>query len=348
MEPGITPRDPLTLPAALAANARGEVTPQQRTAMRRALLRCASGALLGLAASLACGWALCSYAAAREPWTGTCLLLLALAALAAAGALLSLRELWHTARAWRALVRSAVVPLGTGDVLWRGERCTATLDGARLQAPWRLRLLPGRYRFYCLAGTRRLLSAEVQELCELAEALAQANGLSTESYVHNREGRMTNAQRIAVVRAIPVLGVLGLAATGLWLGLAASLLSWGTSLPDWSKGAVVALVPALALWWFVYTGLTSLVGSVHLCDDLLKDDVATYTGPVTRTTVQMGKTPTYYYVAGDLRLEVSRFGYRALTPDLMYRVYYTPRGHMLLGIEPVRPGVKVGAGGLWG
>jgi hypothetical protein len=338
MEPGITPRDPLTLPAALAANARGEVTARQRAAMRWALLRSGLWGLLGLAASLACGGALVSYMPARLPEAGTSLALLALAALAT---LLSLRALWGAARAWRALARSEIAPAVTGDVLWRGERCTARVNGARLQAPWPLRLLPGRYRFYCLEGTHWLLSAEVQELCGLAEALAQANGLSSESYVHNREGRMTNVQRVALVRAIPVLGVLGLAAIGLWLALAASLLRWGTSLPDWSMGALVALVLALALWWFVYTGLTSLVSSVRLCDDIWKDDVATYTGPVTRTTAQMGKTPTYYYVAGDLRLEVSHLGFLALTPDLTYRVYYTPRGHMLLGIEPVRPGVRV-------
>lgn len=348
MEPGIAPRAPLTLPAALAANARGEVTARQRAAMRWALLRSGLWAVLGAAASLAGGVALVSYLHARLPETATSLALLALAALVALVTLLSLRALWGTARAWCALERSAVAPAVTGEVLWRGERCTARLDGARLRAPWPLRLLPGRYRFHCLQGTRWLLSAEVQELCDLAEALAQANRLSTESYVHNREGRMTNVQRVALVRAIPVLGVLGLAAIGLWLALAVSLLRWGASLPDWCMGAVVALVLALALWWFVYTGLTSLVSSVRLCDDLLKDDVATYTGPVTRTTVQMGKTPTYYYVAGDLRLEVSHLGFLALTPDLTYRVYYTPRGHMLLGIEPVRPGVEVGAGGLWG
>jgi hypothetical protein len=52
------------------------------------------------------------------------------------------------------------------------------------------------------------------------------------------------------------------------------------------------------------------------------------------TRVRQERRKTYRYVIGDVGLDVSYEGFRALSSGDHYKLYYTPRSKLLLSIEP--------------
>ena len=330
MDDTVPPRDPLTHPVAVAANARGEIAPRQRTALRAILARRMLAALAGLVAALLTF----VLAPAAVPVTLMPLLALVVAAVFFA----SSHALLRSVRAWRALARGAVAE-GDSMVEWRDDKCVVRLDGARLEAPEPVRLLPGEHRLYYLAGTTWLLSAEARHACSLAEALAQANGLPREPRAANAPGRLTHAEASHLLRSMFTAGAGGSLVVGVWCAvLFVLLLLWSQDEVDVWPCALAELLFITAFFWGLFRyGPRLLWRALRLFSDLRAGDVAMLTGEVQRkcrrTPYQRGLA--YSYEIEGVSFEVTRLGYQALVPELRYRVCYAPRSRTLLSIVPV-------------
>lgn len=330
MDDIVPPRDPLTHPVAVAANARGEIAPRQRTALRAVLARRMLAALAGLVA------ALLTFALAPQAVSITLMPVLAL--VVAAVFFASSHALLRSVQAWRALARGAVAE-GDCVVEWRDGKCEVRLDGARLEAAEPVRLLPGAHRLYYLAGTAWLLSAEARQACSLVEALAQANGLPREPRTAGAPGRLTRAEASYLLRSMFAAAAGGMLVVALWFGvLFVLLLLWSQGEVDVWPCALAELLFITVFFWGLFRYGPRLVWhAMHLYADLRAGDVAMLTGEVQR---KCRRTPyqrslAYSYEIEGVCFDVTRLGYQALVPELRYRICYAPRSRTLLSIVPV-------------
>jgi hypothetical protein len=270
---------------------------------------------------------------------------------------------------WRRRVRReaerGLVAQADGEVRATRSGYVARIDGRRLASVMGERavlLAPGAYRFYFLPASRALVSAEprpglgvlapgpgatgpglamsgpvstpfapnVPSQAALLAALAQALRFSAEDLALNRQGRISEAQRRRLIGWTAFLIVFGLV---LCVAAPAILIVMFSS---WQ-----ATCPVLIC---VLIGGVVLYGAHLSRRDMASGAVAVLRGPVQRTKWSDGEGGTsYYYAIGTMRFSVRRAAFDALIPGLPYAVYYSPRSHKLLSIEPLNPAPTVPA-----
>jgi hypothetical protein len=245
-----------------------------------------------------------------------------------------------------------------GEVAWEPPRYVARLggpDGQRLRA-WNRSdiecLVPGAHRFHCLdvAGTGWLLSAEDagsggpgasttgadgQQLRPLREILAQTNGFSVDALESNRRGRLTQAQRDALLApadGAPARGAprealradLDRGTVAMVDGTAEKLEAPRRSLADAALSVALDVVQNAA--FEAAFGTTGGAG--------------TRGGGAASGSPDMGRmdadaSTVYLYLVGDRRFAVPWLAYRALVEGVRYRLYYLPASGVLVNVEPV-------------
>jgi hypothetical protein len=230
----------------------------------------------------------------------------------------------------------------------------AHTDGLTLKAPAGREDLPppGAYTLFYEPTTRLLLSAEPLSMPTseggpwagsaspstlelIQQALAAGFPFTPDDLDTNRVGALSDAQRrggrmLWITQALGglvfVLFVLAIAITFALIGLG----SWRVgpvSLGDLVNVAVAGVL-LIALGRMAWQARTRLSGKA----------VAVYEGPVERSRVGGGDTPTrFYFHCGPRRLTVSGGAYNALVFDYTYRVYYASRLSRVLSVEVLGP-----------
>jgi hypothetical protein len=225
-----------------------------------------------------------------------------------------------------------------GEITWRWGRYIARIPSRRLRPLLgELNLLPGRYRFYYLSRTKRLLSAERLDMRqagihELLKILAQANHFSPQALEANRERRLARTQLpwlllspwIPVGEFILIVAPVALL-SNFFLGFVErSFEPIGKDLLPELIGTGLGL--ALAF------GLLSPRQIKRTVADLLAGAVKCVEGEIVK---EQEDTWHYYSVDPDFRFRVSRVAYNALVEGLHYRVYYAPQSKIVVAIEPM-------------
>ncbi len=193
----------------------------------------------------------------------------------------------------------------------------SSLDGAAA-----VDLAPGAYHFFYLPLSRRLLSAERQEIFEpdgpqagLLAALAEANGFSLDELEMNRQGRLSGRQRLKKVRGLFFILVL----------LAAIVIGGVVSALHTNLLVIIvfALVALFIVFLLVRSSLDVLEGRVVSTDGLVHRIKDTTDGV------------DYYYTVEKLKFRVGERAFAALVTGERYRVYYLPRSKQFVSIEPL-------------
>jgi hypothetical protein len=238
----------------------------------------------------------------------------------------------------------------TGPVMAR--RYVAYTNGLMLRPPAGREDLPppGAYIFFYEATTRLLLSAEPLRMPEpegspssmpaspgtvqlIQQALAAGFPFTPDDLDCNRAGALSDAQRrVGRVRLMAqaiggLVLLLLLLATALTMG-AIGLDGWraGAASPGDLVSVAVAGVLVVALGWIAWQARSRLSSQT----------VAVYEGPVERSHVGGGESPTrYYFRCGPHKLTVSGGAYQALVAGYTYRVYYSPRRQRALSAEVI-------------
>ena len=91
---------------------------------------------------------------------------------------------------------------------------------------------------------------------------------------------------------------------------------------------LLILIAAMMILRFGWS-LAQIIG------DLWRGKVISVEGPVARETRWSRYSRSYYYVAGSHKFQVSEVAYNALFEGRSYRLYYMPRSHRLVSIEPL-------------
>jgi len=200
-------------------------------------------------------------------------------------------------------------------------------------------LLPGAtYRVYYLDETGFVLSAEeaypaspAQVRNSICEILAQANHFTIEDLEHNRNGEVTQAQRMKPLGQVIMGGFFGLIALvfgGLFFFPAWSNAGRSDAMAAMLIPAVVVGIFLLVSGWMVINGLLDM--SISTLDQV---EGSGYKEK--RTSRGKNRSTSYYYVIGGQSFQVNRTAYTALIDNLNYRVYYLPRTKKLVSIEPI-------------
>ena len=207
---------------------------------------------------------------------------------------------------------------------------------------------PGAYTLFYEPTTRLLLSAEPLNMPAseggswsgsaspstvqlIQQALAAGFPFTPDDLGSNRAGAQSDAQRrigrlLLMAQAIGGLVFL-LFVLAISIPLRAinldTLRAGGVSLRDPVTVAIAGLL-LLVLGRIAWQARTLLSSQA----------VAVYEGPVERSRVGGGESPTrHYYHCGPRRLTVSGGAYNALVADYTYRVYYSPRLRRALSAE---------------
>jgi hypothetical protein len=261
-------------------------------------------------------------------------------------------------RRYRARVLAGSIRQGTGWVTFEAtgpvmaRRYVAYTDSLMLRPPAGREDLPppGAYTLFYEPTTRLLLSAEPLRMPEpeggpssrpaypstvqlIQQALAAGFPFTPEDLDSNRAGALSDSQRRRgrvqlMAQAIGGLVLLlFLLATSLTMGVI-GLYGWragGASLGDLVSVAVAGVL-LVVLGRIAWRARSRLSGQT----------VAVYEGPVERSRVGGGDSPTrYYFRCGPLRLTVSGGAYQALVAGYTYRVYYSPRRQRALSAEVI-------------
>jgi hypothetical protein len=211
--------------------------------------------------------------------------------------------------AWRSMRLLAEVQAGhiiraRGLVDWDLGRYRARLPGRALNVS-AFNLAPGEYVFTYLPRSGRVLTAEplstdtpAKARAKLRLALAVANNFNLDDLPALRNGHL----RPGTVHLL------------------------------WRAWSSVLGASYLSLW-----GENSLLSALQATLDVLDGKVSIARGVLQKTTTQTyvrGEWTNYFYKLGDRRWLVSPEAYHALIEGQPYRVFFLPRSHMLLGIEP--------------
>lgn len=336
----------LSNPAQIAANRRGEITPDQRGLLKtESSFGCGSLIFslvilpLILAGILAVVW----YIDARHelPLWGYGLIA------AFMGFILLIAivpQLWHAFNVWRVQndLKAGQADTLEGQVVWRRNKYVAETPARTLRVPVMAQgLLPGSYRFGFLPNTGWIISAERMNppggedpRAELLAVLAQVNNFSVDALEANRQGRLAGGQVIRLM--LRVVGQLFLAAfviiiiaIGGWLVYTSM---HGSNMQQWvliGGGALEVVLVLFFAWRVVTLLLDSLLGKVTMAEGQARRTVT-----VTHTQ-NGGTSTTYYYQTGNLKFQVSSAAYTAFIDGLSYRIYYGPLSKQLVAIEPV-------------
>ena len=200
----------LTDPDVIAANRRGEITPEQRARIRSAMNGLRNSLVfysifmgipvLGIFGILVSMTKVPAYDSG----------IYAMVFIISAGSMLWIPYLVRVILTHREL-SAGHIEQTEGQVVWRGRNYVVETPGRRLRFFGKLNLLPDDYRFLHLPHTGWLLSAErltgvgeEQTMRDLLKILAQANHFSLTAVAVNRAGRLADDQIWRLVR--PMVG----------------------------------------------------------------------------------------------------------------------------------------------
>ncbi|MFN8483445.1 MAG: hypothetical protein U0768_10420 [Anaerolineae bacterium] len=319
----------LTDPHAVAANAGGALTPAQRDTLA-AQMRRSRGLLIFFLVS-----AVLLVLIALPIWLGqemsaSPLALLIRLALLAVIALVLIVTVWTIARLRRIRgdVAGPAIASDDGQVTWNGSEYVAQV-AARPLLPLRGAAMPppGHYRFYYLAQSSWLLSADPIEPAEVTPAamttrLAQANGLLASALAANQAGRLADEQTRWLLR--PLFGPALLVVAVTLAALALSALAAAAGQP-WLILAVV-----LAALMIVIGDAVRLVRTAR---DVADRRALALDGDVERIVEGSRSRPRHFYALGDMRFRVTEAGYNALDEERRVRLYYVPHSERLVNVE---------------
>lgn len=324
-----TPSDP----ESLAANRRGQVTPEQNTAVAQQRFKTtvrSAGLLISL---IVFGLVILGNSNLKLQNLGGGVFIVLGLSLVLAPILIALA--WSFIRTRRVQAESGEeqVEQAEGEVVWKEGNFVAEIQGQRLRPIYgeTLNLPPGRYRFFYLPHRGELLSGEPLSSRDasaatpsLLEALAQANEFKVEALQANREGRFADSQTSWLRVSIAWYSIGGMAAAGLMVWL--SVLNAASPQPFSQVFILILAVPFIFFFfWHIF----------RIAADLRAGKVAAVEGYVHKTISRRRRSTHYYYRIEGLRFLVSYPAYNALIEGIPYRVYYTPRSKQLVAIEPI-------------
>ncbi|MBI5568165.1 MAG: hypothetical protein HY870_24940 [Chloroflexi bacterium] len=213
--------------------------------------------------------------------------------------------------------------------------------------PNRGRLLPGvTYQFYYLPESGAVLSAEELQIPDeatarehLANLLAQANQFDANALTANRQGLLAKEQAPRLYKTF----VQGLILSAISTGVTALFLVTFLAPPNLAIGIRLPGVAFAVLFGglFIWSGISQ---TLRAALDLMANRVECVEGPVQKK-IEVSRTRStrghrqasrrFYYTIDSRRFQVDECAYHALIEDLPYRLYYTPRGQRLVSVEPL-------------
>jgi hypothetical protein len=230
-----------------------------------------------------------------------------------------------------------------GEIAWRWGGYVAQIPGRSLKPLLgELNLLPGKYRFYYLPRTKRLLSAERLDMRQATEqkllkVLAREIPFSPQALEANRERRLARAQIPWLLLSLWIFvrdwrHTLGVMVGGLTLLLYISFVERSFELAWRETGKIGGLMLGVEI---VY-GFLSPRQIKRIINDILVGAVNKAEGVIAKEYIN----PFYYYIYIDLdlRFRISPTVYDALVEGPQYRVYYAPHSKIVVAIEPVDSG----------
>lgn len=330
-------------PGELQANLRGEITEAQNSRLNASLgfqSGCVSLIFMAILMPFFFTMSIFAIQAFNEAWIFGVSILVILAFFAIA-LVTRLGGLWQAWQRWNALKRDRdgrSVRMGQGQLAFEKGAYNVQAAGRTLLLPASSNacgLKPGAtYRFYYLEESGFVLSAEelfpastAQAQNAMLEILASANKFNMEELDLNRNGEMSNAQRM---RALPNMffGLLfGLFPLG--IGFMIFKDNDGQNLASLIFPLVILLIFALFAGLMFFNGLLDLLSQTPLVmEGVGHKEKRTSRGKRSRNT-------TYYYVIDGAYFQVNQGAYQALVDGERYRVYALPRSKRLLTIEPL-------------
>ncbi len=197
-------------------------------------------------------------------------------------------------------------------------------------------LVPGAtYRVYFLEESGVALSAEEmfpanpsQVRNALLETLASANRFNIEDLEQNRNGEVTQTQRLKPISQVLFGGFFMLIA-----------LTFGVLV--WSLNGSTREPPATLLIPGIFLAVFLLIGAYMAANafiDIFISQVERVEGPghkEKRVSGGKNRTVRYYYIINGKDFQVSKTAFGALIDGLEYRAYYLPRTKRLLTLEPI-------------
>jgi hypothetical protein len=241
-------------------------------------------------------------------------------------------------------VKTGRVAQAEGEVSARRGGYVARADDRTLRSPTGERavlLAPGTYSFYFLPATGVLVSAEPRPgqsagtsaigtlgmlgapstpSAALVATLGRALRFGEEDLAFNRQGRLSEAQRLRIARSMKVWTVIVLV---LCLVVPPILI---VTIQMWQVSCLIAICLLIAGGILLLLRISSR--------DVRSGVVLAVRGPVQRLAASDGEGGrTYHFIVASLRFMVSRAAYDALIPGLPYAVYYLPGGRALLSME---------------
>ena len=187
---------------------------------------------------------------------------------------------------------------------------------------------------------------------DILKTLADANCFSMEELKENRDGRISNQQMGKLVRkALAPLWAAAMTLAG-WLlfvlviqtFVPGIVLQLAYALGAEKLGVPLVAVTAGCLFSLLVALLKCSRKTVELLLDLSAGKAAYTEGRVYASREDEAgqgmrwlhgeKVPTYFYVIKNDYYEVSAAGHAVLPHGGLFRLYFTPRSHLLLSIEP--------------
>lgn len=221
-----------------------------------------------------------------------------------------------------------------GRVEWTGRRYRVATPLNRLRSIYgSLDLMPGRYRFYLLPGSRCLLSADPLDTPQvscgaLTDVLGQVLRFTNDDLAANREGRISPAQS-ARFRSHAIQ-------TGLLASLFLAVL----------VGALFLAFTFRSIEYLVFFGILVLISlfvipsMVRYSADRLRDrhdKVTSVQGFGEKAFRSKRPAVIKSYVVNNQRFDVNGRAYEAMVDGEAYRVYCTSRSRTLLSVEAIPP-----------
>jgi hypothetical protein len=161
-------------------------------------------------------------------------------------------------------------------------------------------------------------------LRELNHALQQSGVASEADLASNRQGRLTSRQRRTLLSELRF----DLSNAFILLGVAVAVLYFGRQRSE--------LIGYLSLSGFFLFLAVIMLSAVHKqLSDWLSGRVMTDQGRVTLDAAGHSGNDVHYFRLGNNNFEVPYRAIKALLPEYKYRLYYTPKSHRLVNIEPI-------------
>ena len=255
---------------------------------------------------------------------------------------LARRPTWRFRRALRRDLAAGRVDQGEAGVIFVNGRYTLAVRGRTLlmtqDAARTLRSSLEPHRAFFLPETGLVLWHEPADAQRapfdraLNRSVAKGHGFDSAWLDMNRRGLLAAWQYGLVARRhLRSLGAVGAYSAGAIAGCHAAWTSGALGVGGWILSIVVfgllVLLPAALLFSRVRRLVVERWAGV----------VSSVTGPA-RVVVEPGKPPQYFYACGDVKLRVAPEMEDALAEGATYRLFFTPRTRVLVGIEIVEVG----------